>query len=388
MTVIVRTRPISAPPVTRAGLVVPGLGHLLVGEWIVGTGMLLLDAVLLVSARSGFPRFGALLFDGTSGGVVIHPIVALASWLALAVGLWWTALRRAWPRPMSVEEYGTNRQIFLRMMTRHRTGMIGLFGVLFLIAVTLLTPLIAPYDPIAVDVGTKLSPPSRAFLMGTDEFGRDVFSRLLYGGRISMTIGFVAVSIAATLGTTVGATAAFVGGVVDRALMFFTDTLLALPQLVLLLTIVGLFRVQGTRGIFVIVVILGFTAWMGIARIVRSEVLSLKQREFVQAARALGLSPTRILMRHLVPNALAPVIVFCSLAIGGTMLAEAGLSFLGLGVPPPTSTWGVMVNDGREPLRSAPWIALFPGIAITLAVLSFNLLGDGLRDALDPKLRG
>ena len=157
----------------------------------------------------------------------------------------------------------------------------------------------------------------------------------------------------------------------------------------LLLTIVGLFRdwVQGAKSIFLIVAVLGFTAWMSIARIVRSEVLSLKQREFIQAATALGLSPARILFRHLIPNALAPVIVYCSLAIGGTMLAEAGLSFLGLGVAPPISTWGVMVNEGRDPLRSAPWISIFPGLAIMVSVLSFNLLGDGLRDALDPKLR-
>lgn len=388
MTAIVRTRTFSAPPATRAGLVLPGLGHLLVGEWIVGIGMLALDVLLFLSARLGFPRIGELVFGGITGQLLIHPVIALAFWLVLAVGLWWTALRRAWPRVMADEEYSSNQQVFVRTMTRHRTGMIGMFGVLFLLSMTLLTPLIAPHDPIQVDIGPKLSAPSSLYVMGTDEFGRDVFSRLLYGGRISMAIGFVAVVIAATVGTTLGATAAFAGGLVDRLIMFFTDTLLALPQLVLLLTIVGLFRVQGTRGIFVIVVILGFTSWMGIARIVRSEVLSLKQREFIQAAQALGLSSTRIVFRHLVPNALAPVIVFCSLAIGGTMLAEAGLSFLGLGVPPPTSTWGVMVNDGREPLRSAPWIAVFPGIAITMAVLSFNLLGDGLRDALDPKLRG
>jgi peptide/nickel transport system permease protein len=203
-----------------------------------------------------------------------------------------------------------------------------------------------------------------------------------------MSIGFVSVFIAATLGTTLGATAAFLGGLVDRAIMFVTDALISLPRLVLLITVVGLFRVKGPWAIYLMVVVLGFTAWMAIARIVRSEVLSLKQRDFVQSARALGYSSSRILFVHLIPNAMAPVIVYCSLAIGGTMLAEASLSFLGLGVPPPIPTWGVMVNDGRETLRSAPWTSLFPGLAITMAVLSFNLLGDGLRDALDPKLRG
>lgn len=388
MTAIVSTRSFTAPPQARAGLVLPGLGHLLLGEWITGIGLLALLGLWVGAGVHGVPRFGELLFAGSGGGMLIHPLVAILTWVGLGGTLWFVAYRRAWPRVLDEEEYNSNRQIFLRTLSRHRTGMMGLFGVAFLVAVTLLTPLIAPYDPIAVDAGPQLAAPSWDHWMGTDEFGRDVFSRLLYGGRISLSIGFVAVLIAATLGTTLGATAAFFGGVVDRIIMFFTDVLLALPRLVLLLTIVGLFRVQGVYGIFMIVTILGATAWMGIARIVRSEVLSLKQREFIQAAQALGLSSSRILFRHLIPNAMAPVIVFCSLAIGGTMLAEAGLSFLGLGVPPPTSTWGVMVNDGREPLRTAPWIAIFPGLAIMTAVLAFNLLGDGLRDGLDPKLRG
>jgi peptide/nickel transport system permease protein len=170
--------------------------------------------------------------------------------------------------------------------------------------------------------------------------------------------------------------------------MFLVDALLSLPRLVLLLTIVGLFRTTGSTGLFVIVVVLGLTSWMGISRIVRSEVLSLREREFVQAARALGMSSPRILLRHLVPNAMGPVIVFCSLAIGSTMLAEASLSFLGLGVPPPIATWGVMISDGRDQLRSAAWVSVIPGLAIMWGVLCFNLLGDGLRDALDPKLRG
>jgi peptide/nickel transport system permease protein len=386
MTAIVRTRDFTAPPITRVGLVLPGLGHLLVGEWITGIGLMSLVALLFASvARSG--HLGSILFD-PYGKPSLHAVIALLAWVLFAVGVWWTALRRAYPREMSDEEYNTNWQIFLRTLGRHRTGMLGLFGALFLVALTALTPLLATHDPLTIDVGPKLTAPCWAYPLGTDEFGRDVYSRLLFGGRISLSIGFVAMGIAATIGTTVGALAAFAGGAIDRVLMFLVDMLLALPRLVLLLTIVGLFRVSGPKGIFLIVAILGLTAWMGIARIVRSEVLSLREREFIQAARALGLPSFRILFWHLIPNALAPVIVFCSLLIGTTMLAEAGLSFLGLGVPPPTPTWGVMVNDGREPLRAAPWIAVFPGFAIVAAVLSFNLLGDGLRDALDPKLRG
>ncbi|HHO54166.1 MAG TPA: ABC transporter permease [Deltaproteobacteria bacterium] len=388
MTVISRARDFSAPLRARLGLLLPGLGHLVLGETIVGLGLLSLDVLLLGSLFAGLPRLGGVLFSGPAGSLSWHGVLSIFSWIGLAGCLWWVAYRRAWPRVLTEIEFNSNRQIFLRTLSRHKTGMIGLFGVAFLVSMTLLTPLIAPFDPLDVDVGPQNMGPSWLHPMGTDQFGRDVFSRLLYGGRISLPIGFVAVFIAATVGTTLGATAAFLGGVVDKAIMFVVDALLALPRLVLLLTIVGLFRVPGVWGIFLIVVILGFTAWMGIARIVRGEVLSLKEQEFIQAARALGLSSQRILFRHLIPNAMAPVIVFCSLAIGSTMLAEAGLSFLGLGVPPPTSTWGVMVNDGRDPLRIAPWIAVFPGLAIMIAVLSFNLLGDGLRDATDPKLRG
>jgi len=382
------------PPQTRIGLLLPGLGHLAVGEWTFGLGLLSLDVLLVWSAVAGFPRLSEVVFSRGAGNVALHPVIALVSWVVLGSGLWWAAYRRAWPRELSVDEFQSNRQYFLRSVRAHRTGMFGFFGVLFLMAMTFLTPLIAPFDPDAIDMGPKnVAPtwlslaPTFDYLMGTDEFGRDVFSRLLYGGRISLSIGFVAVGITATLGTTLGATAAFFGGIIDNVIMWFTDMLLSLPRLVLLLTIVGLFRVQGTKGIFLIIVILGLTGWMGVARIVRSQVLSLKQEEFIQAAQALGLSDQRIVFRHLIPNAMAPVIVYCSLAIGSTMLVEAGLSFLGLGVPPPTSTWGVMVNDGREPLRIAPWIATFPGLAIVAAVMSFNLLGDGLRDALDPRLR-
>ncbi|MBA2322424.1 MAG: ABC transporter permease [Deltaproteobacteria bacterium] len=265
--------------------------------------------------------------------------------------------------------------------------MIGLSGVSALATLTLLTPMIAPFDPLQLYVGPALTPPCAAFPLGTDDFGRDVLSRLLYGGRVSLSVGLLAVFIAATTGTLVGAVAGYFGGLVDRLLMSFVDLLLAFPHLLLLITITGLFRLQGVANLVLMVTVLGLTGWMAVARIVRSQVLSLREQEFVQAARALGLGHRRIVFGQILPNALAPVIVYCSLAVGSTMLSEAALSFLGLGVPPPTPTWGVMVNEGRDVLQRAPWIAAFPGLSIVAAVMCFNLLGDGLRDALDPRLR-
>jgi len=255
--------------------------------------------------------------------------------------------------------------------------------VLYLVA--LLAPLIAPYDPIAQQdiVRTGFLPPSLEHPLGTDRFGRDVLSRIIYGARVSLSIAFVAVAIAITIGTILGAVAGYMGGRVDAAIMRFTDMVLAFPRLVLLIMIIALF----SPSIFLIITVLGLTQWPSTARIVRGEVLSLREREFVMAARALGFGRWRIILRHLVPNVLAPVIVAATLGIGNTIVLEAGLSFLGLGVAPPTPTWGNMVADGRETLLSAWWVATFPGLTIVVTVLAFNLLGDGLRDALDPRLR-
>ncbi|MFT5684911.1 MAG: peptide/nickel transport system permease protein [Myxococcota bacterium] len=375
-------------PVTWAGIAWPGLGHLLTGRILDGFGLMALAGVVFW----GIARLGALapqILSPTNPMFRIHPWVALFSLLGGAVFLWRTAFKLAHPGMIDVEAEKSNQwRIIWSQFIKNRVGVFGMYMVLLMISFALLTPALAPFDPLEIDVGDQRLSPSIDYLMGTDIFGRDMFSRVLYGARISLIIGFIAVSISATIGSSLGAIAGFFGGWVDKAIMWFTDLLLSLPRLVLLLAVIGIYRGAGAQSIFLIVVVLGLTGWMGVARIVRSQVLSLKEQDFVAAARALGMSNARIIFRHLLPNALAPVIVYASLAIGSTILAEAGLSFLGIGVPPPTPTWGTIVNDGRDYLRDAWWITFFPGLMIAITVMSFNLLGDGLRDALDPKLRG
>jgi peptide/nickel transport system permease protein len=221
-------------------------------------------------------------------------------------------------------------------------------------------------------------------LLGTDATGRDLLSRIVYGSRISLTIGFAAVAVAVTLGTLFGALAGYFGGFVDGLVMRVVDVLLSFPRLLLLILIITLY--QGA-GIFTVVVVLGATGWMEVSRLVRAQFLQLKQLDFATAARALGLGRARIIARHLLPNALAPVIVAATLGVGSTILTEAALSFLSLGVKPPTPTWGNIVSDGQGALSDAWWIATLPGLAIVATVICFNLVGDALRDALDPRLR-
>lgn len=275
------------------------------------------------------------------------------------------------------------RGFFWRQFRRNQLAVCGGAVVLVMTVAALLASVLAPYDPGAYDVTQILMPPGPAHWLGTDQIGRDVLSRMLYGARISMAVGFVSVGIAVVVGTLFGTVAAYYGGRVDEVLMRFVDLMLNFPRLFLLLTLIALLR----PSIWVIMAVIGLTGWMGLARLVRGEILSLKEREFVLSARALGARDPRIMFRHILPNALVPVLVSATLGVAGAILAESGLSFLGLGVQPPTPSWGNILIEGKANIEIAWWLSVFPGLAILLTVLAYNLLGEGLRDALDPRLR-
>jgi ABC-type dipeptide/oligopeptide/nickel transport system permease subunit len=258
---------------------------------------------------------------------------------------------------------------------------LGIIGIIVLLAV--FAPVVSPRDPLAIDYAHPAAPPGGGgHRLGTDAVGRDMLSRIIFGTRISLQVGTVAVGIAVTLGVAVGLAAGYYGGVIDGVLMRAVDVFLAFPVIVLAIAIIA---VLGPSLINVIVA-LGLVAWTTYARVVRGQVLVLRELDFVHAARAMGAGDAKILVRHILPNALAPVIVLATLGMATAIIAEAALSFLGLGVQPPTPSWGTMLNEGRAFLRTAPHISTFPGIAIMITVMGFNFLGDGLRDALDPRL--
>ena len=376
MTEVSTTTP---PAGDRLALLVPGLPHLRRGRHATGLACLALALLLSGTAIAARGRIAATLGEGGR----LDEWVALATLvlgLALAWGIGWWAGRLD-PLAAGRSQWAIAASEF----RRNGLAVAGLYLMVLLYVVTLLTPYLAPYDPsIQTDiVATRYLSPSPTHLMGTDRFGRDILSRVLYGARISLSIGFIAMGIAVTLGTAIGAIAGFFGRAVDTVLMRFVDMLISFPRLVLVVAVIAIFE----PSIQLVIAVLGLTLWPSIARIVRGEVLSLREREFVQAARALGLSDARIIARHVVPNVLAPVIVAATLGIGNTILLEAGLSFLGFGVQPPTPSWGNMVSMGRNVLVRAWWVATFPGLAIVFTVVAFNLIGDGLRDALDPRLR-
>lgn len=277
----------------------------------------------------------------------------------------------------------SERNRALHRFLRYKPGLAGLAFVIVLVIIAVFAPIVAPYSP-TENVGSRADPPTAEYWLGNDEIGRDVLSRLIYGTRVALIVGIGAVSIAVAIGVVVGATSGYFGGFVDTALSRVVDTLMAFPLLALLVTLSALFS-PSLRNV---VIVIGVTVWASYARVVRADVMSLRERDFVLAARSIGVSDRRIIGRHILPNIIGPVIVLASLDIGSIIILESALSFLGLGVQPPTPSWGGMLSAGRSLMRNAPHIAIAPGVAIVLTVLAFNLLGDGLRDALDTRQRG
>jgi len=261
--------------------------------------------------------------------------------------------------------------------------LLGGMLVLGVVSLAILAPWIAPYDPTDIDVSVILMPPSWQHWCGTDTLGRDVFSRMLYGARVSLAVGFVAVGISLALGLVIGAIAGFFGGRTDAMLMRTTDMVLCFPTFFLILAVIAFLE----PSIWNIMIVIGLTSWMGVARLVRAEFLSLSQRDFVLAAHSLGASPIRLMWKYLLPNAMGPILVSAILGIAGAVLMESGLSFLGLGVQPPDPSWGNILTEGKDNIQIAWWLSAYPGMAILTTVLGYNLLGEGLRDYFDPKLR-
>lgn len=270
-----------------------------------------------------------------------------------------------------------------RFGRRNTLLLLGLVIVGFMSLVALCAPWLAPYDPTALNLKAILLPPSAAHPLGTDALGRDVLSRLMYGARVSLWVGFVSVGIAVVIGLALGLAAGYFRGMVDEVIMRGVDVMLCFPSFFLILAVVAFLE----PSLVLIMVTIGLTSWMGVARLVRAETLTLRERDFVLAARLAGVKPVAIMLIHILPNALAPVLVSATLGVAGAILIESSLSFLGLGVQPPEASWGNMLMEGKDVLEIAPWMSLYPGLAILITVLGYNLLGESLRDYLDPRLR-
>jgi peptide/nickel transport system permease protein len=283
----------------------------------------------------------------------------------------------------AIVQVGPWRQA-LRRFLRHRLALACLVLMALLVAAVLVGPLISPYDPAKPLLDQRFKPPSLQHPFGTDDLGRDLLTRILSGGRVSLTVGVLAMSVAITLGVVIGSTAGFYGGVVDALLMRLVDMMLSFPRLFLLI-LASVFLRDRFPSFLIIVVVLGSLSWMTVSRLVRGSFLALKEQEFVQAARGIGTRNLRIVTRHLLPNALAPIIVAATLGVATAIIAESTLSFLGLGIQPPTSSWGNLLKDAQTDMTRAPWLAVFPGLAIFIAVVCINFIGDGLRDAMDPR---
>lgn len=272
---------------------------------------------------------------------------------------------------------------FRKRFLKNGPAVAGSFVVLALFAVSLLAIWLAPYDPNAIDLKQVLMPPSGLHPFGTDPLGRDVFSRMIWGAGISLKVGFVATGIAILIGTILGALAGYYGRWVDAVIMRFVDIMLCFPTFFLILAVIAFLE----PSIWNIMIVIGLTGWMGVTRLVRADFIALKERDFVQAARAIGAGDFRIIFLHILPNAMASVLVTATLGVAGAILTESALSFLGIGVQPPTPSWGNILTAGKDNIDIAWWLSFYPGLAILITVLGYNLLGEGIRDALDPRLR-
>ncbi len=271
----------------------------------------------------------------------------------------------------------------LKQVIKQKNGLLGLIIVAVVLLAAVFAPLVSPYDPYQINMAESLSPPSLAHPFGTDVFGRDIMSRLVYGARVSMEVSVLSRVISLVIGTLLGLTAGYFGGRYDSAVMRLADVTLAYPGLLLLIAVMAAVGPSLTS----LILALGIVGWAAVARIVRAQVLSIKEREFVLAVRSLGGNPGRIIFKHLLPNCVSQLIIIFSMGLGMGIMAESSMSFLGLGAQPPLPSWGSMISAGLDYLRVAPWLSLAPGVGITIAVLGFNLLGDTCRDVLDPKLK-
>jgi peptide/nickel transport system permease protein len=287
------------------------------------------------------------------------------------------------PRFGPIVTESTRRGDILRRLARNRLAIVGAAILTVIVVMAAFAPVLAPDDPLRMNPQSLLKGPSAEHLLGTDEFGRDILSRIIWGARTSLEVGAISVGMAVTLGSTLGLVAGFYGGLADGLISRVLDVVFAFPSVLLALGIVGLLGPSLPN----VMIAIGVVYTPVFARLARGSVLSAKERDYVEAARAFGASDARIVLRHILPNVAAPLIVQTSLSLSLAILAEASLSFLGLGTQPPEPSWGTMVNTGQRLIEFSPWLAVFPGAAIMLAVLAFNLLGDGLRDALDPRLR-
>jgi len=271
----------------------------------------------------------------------------------------------------------------LQRITKHNLALVGLIILVPMFLCAVLAPLISPHDPVEPDLKNILTGPTWSHPFGTDTLGRDVFSRVIYGSRISLLVGFVSVGIATLIGIMIGAVSGYSGGIIDELIMRFVDLMMCFPTFFLILAVIALLE----PSIWNIMIVIGLTNWMGIARLVRAEILSIKGKEYVLAAKAMGFPRRRIIFGHVLPNALSPVYVVATLGIGGAILTESALSFLGIGVQPPTPSWGNILTQAKDNIEVAWWLSLYPGLAIFLTVMGYNLLGEGLRDVFDPRRR-